>query len=150
MLTNDLYNIGFSCYIKKSDVLGIYSPAGTIKKLASKTYAPSPTYVANNLNGRKCQCYIETPFHLYLCAYPVDIMKEVFEKGNLKGFEAIRPEIEGEELLKQYQEGRKDTWQGILAKENREAVERAKKAWAAKIVQNTKASAMEAEEKKDK
>jgi len=77
-------------------------------------------------------------------------MKEVFEKGSLKGFEAIRPEIEGEELLKQYQEGRKDTWQGILAKENREAIERAKKAWAAKIVQNTKASAMEAEEKKDK
>lgn len=124
-MDKEMLNIGFGNYIHKQDILGIYTANTTIKKLVAPSKVPTPYYVANNLNGRKCQSYIETPFHMYLCAIPVDILLEEYRNEVTPEGEKIRDEIENGELGKAQAEASTNNYYSIRAKLIQEANDRA-------------------------
>lgn len=96
-----IMNLGFGVFIIREDVIGIYDVDGatTMKRMTSKTNSPFPNQVLNNLNGRGCKSYVETPFHIYLCAYPVEVLLEEYLNEHTDEVGKIRDYIDSEEYL---------------------------------------------------
>lgn len=131
MKDKELMNLGFGVYIHKADVLGIYNVnrKSTLKKMTSKTNAPFPNQVLNNLNGRECLTYVETPFHIYLCAFPIEVMLEEYSGDKTEEGLKIRETIESEDYVAKVLSKESDSYYSLYMKKVGAAKEAAKKEW---------------------
>jgi len=131
MKDKELMNLGFGVYIHKADVLGLYGAGKkhTMRRMTSKTNAPMPNQVLNNLNGRECLSYVETPFHIYLCAYPVEVLVEEYTGEHTEENDRIRESLDSEDYVSNYMQQKSDTYYGLYLKKMEEAKESARKEW---------------------
>lgn len=131
MKDKELMNLGFGVFIHKADVLGIYGMAGkhTMKRMTSKTNAPLPNQVLNNMNGRECLSYVETPFHIYLCAYPVDVLVEEYTGNHTEENDKIRETIDSEDYISDYVKKNHNSYYALYQKNMEEAKKRAREEW---------------------
>lgn len=131
MKDKELMNLGFGVYIHKADVLGLYGAGKkhTMRRMTSKTNAPMPNQVLNNLNGRECLSYVETPFHIYLCAYPVEVLVEEYTGEHTEENDRVRESLDSEDYVSNYMKQQSDTYYGLYLKKMEEAKESARKEW---------------------
>ena len=131
MKDKELMNLGFGVYIHKADVLGLYGAGQkhTMRRMTSKTNAPLPNQVLNNLNGRECLSYVETPFHIYLCAYPVEVLVEEYTGNHTEEGDRLRATYDSEDYLVNYQKSEHDSYYALYMKKMAEAKEATRAEW---------------------
>lgn len=125
-MRREMMNIGFGVYIVKDDIIGIYDVDGksTMKRMSNKNNAPFPNQVLNNLNGRGCKSYVETPFHIYLCAYPVEVLLEEYTNNHTEEVGKIRDYIDSEEYLTDVVNNKYARYKEIYSEKIKEAKDR--------------------------
>lgn len=148
MKDKELMNLGFGVYIHKADVLGIYGAGQkhTMRRMTSKTNAPLPNQVLNNLNGRECLSYVETPYHIYLCAYPVEVLVEEYTGNHTDENDRLRATFDSEDYQSNFMTQQSESYYALYLKKVNEAKEEARKEWQKMELERQRKEAGESEE----
>lgn len=148
MKDKELMNLGFGVYIHKADVLGLYGAGQkhTMRRMTSKTNAPLPNQVLNNLNGRECLSYVETPYHIYLCAYPVEVLVEEYTGNHTDENDRLRATLDSEDYQSNFMKQQSENYYALYLKKVNEAKEEARKEWQKMELERQRKEAGESEE----
>lgn len=148
MKDKELMNLGFGVYIHKADVLGLYGAGQkhTMRRMTSKTNAPLPNQVLNNLNGRECLSYVETPYHIYLCAYPVEVLVEEYTGNHTDENDRLRATFDSEDYQSNFMKQQSENYYALYLKKVNEAKEEARKEWQKMELERQRKEAGESEE----
>lgn len=148
MKDKELMNLGFGIYIHKADVLGLYGAGQkhTMRRMTSKTNAPLPNQVLNNLNGRECLSYVETPYHIYLCAYPVEVLVEEYTGNHTDENDRLRATFDSEDYQSNFMKQQSENYYALYLKKVNEAKEEARKEWQKMELERQRKEAGESEE----
>lgn len=148
MKDKELMNLGFGVFIHKADVLGLYGAGQkhTMRKMTSKTNAPMPNQVLNNLNGRECLSYVETPFHIYLCAYPVEVLVEEYTNEHTEEGNKIRASIDSDDYKSNYMDQQQTSYYALYMKKMEEAKEATRQEWQELMLEKQRKEAAEEDE----